>query len=163
MSSRRRLLFLLLVAAQALVPLGLIAGNELALARGTEVRLRTVPVDPVDLFRGRYVTLRYEISRLPVAGDARGGDTVYVALSEHGGVWSGGRAERRRPDGGTFVRGRVVRVTDGTAELEYYIETYYADEDEARRLEREAGSRLHVLVVLDGDGRARIAGVEVVR
>ncbi len=163
MSRRRRNAFLLLVAVQALVPLAMIAANEVALARGTEVRLRTVPVDPIDLFRGRYVTLRYEISSLPVEGGARRGQTVWVPLSERGGVWTGSVARPSRPDGGTFIRGRVRSAAGDRAEIEYGIETYYADEEEAQRLEREAGRRLHVDVVLDADGGARVAGIELVR
>ena len=131
MSPRRRLAFLALVALQALVPLGMIGWNEVALATGTDVRLKTVPVDPIDLFRGRYVTLNYEISRIPVPEGARPGDTVYVVLREEGERWVGERATTRRPDGGTFIRGRVR----GGGGIEYGIETYFADEDEARRLE----------------------------
>lgn len=158
MTGRRRTAFWVLVAVQALVPLGLIAWNELALASGTEVTLRTVPVDPIDLFRGRYVTLRYEVSEAEVEPGTRAGDTVYVSLREEGGRWVGGRATRGRPDGDTVIRGRFNGST-----IVYGIETYYADEDEARRLEAEAGDGLDVRVVLDDDGRARISGVEVVR
>jgi uncharacterized membrane-anchored protein len=104
MSPVRRLVFWALVGIQALVPLGLIGWNEVALARGTVVTLRTVPVDPIDLFRGRYVRLGYEISRLPVDQGTAPGDTVYVALREGDGRWVGDRATPRRP-GGTFIRG----------------------------------------------------------
>lgn len=158
MTGRRRILFWALVAVQALVPLGLIGWNELALASGTEVTLRTVPVDPIDLFRGRYVTLRYEISEAAVEPGTRAGDTVYVALREDGERWVGDRASRERPDGDTVIRGRYTGST-----IVYGIETYYADEDEAPRLEAEAGAGLDVHVVLDDDGRARISGVETVR
>jgi uncharacterized membrane-anchored protein len=154
-SPRRRLVFWMLVAVQALVPLGLIGWNEIALARGTEVTLRTVPVDPVDLFRGRYVTLSYEISRLPLPPDTAAGETVFVALRREGDRWVGDRATRRRP-GGTFIRGIFTH-----SGIEYGIETYYADEDEAPRLERESRQGLDVRVVLDGDGRARIRGLSV--
>jgi uncharacterized membrane-anchored protein len=157
-TARRRLLFFSLVAIQALVPLGLIGWNELALARGTEVTLRTVPVDPIDLFRGRYVELRYELSSLPVEPGTGAGDTVYVALREGEGRWVGDRATRGRPGGGTFIRGTYTGST-----IEYGIETYYADEDEAPRLEDEAARGMNVRVVLDGDGRARISKVEAVR
>jgi uncharacterized membrane-anchored protein len=154
-SPRRRLVFWALVALQALVPLGLIGWNEAALARGTEVTLRTVPVDPLDLFRGRYVRLRYEISRLPVPPGTEPGDTVYVALRRDGERWTGDRATRE-PPAGTFIRGTVA---DGL--ITYGIETYYADEDEAPRLERESRQGLDVRVVLDDDGKARIAGLAV--
>src|SRR4029077_13511649 len=37
------------------------------LAYGTDVLLKTAPVDPRDLLRGDYVTLNYDISRVPLA------------------------------------------------------------------------------------------------
>lgn len=157
MSPRRRLAFWTLVALQALVPLGLIGWNEVALATGTEVTLRTVPVDPIDLFRGRYVTLRYEISRLGLPEGTQTGDRVYVPLHRSGEHWTGTRVLRARPHGGTFIRGTV-----STTGIVYGIETYFADEDEARGLEEHAGE-LVVRVVLDDDGGARVSGIEAVR
>jgi uncharacterized membrane-anchored protein len=154
---RRKLVFWALVAIQALVPLGLIGWNEVALARGTEVTLRTVPIDPIDLFRGRYVTLNYEISQVSMAPGLSRGTTVYVALHRNGDRWTGERATTEKP-GGTFIRG----TWDGSS-IEYGIESYFTDEDDAARLEREARRGLDVRVVLDDDGRARISGVEVVR
>ena len=159
MSRRRRLAFWLLVGVQAVVPLAMIGWNEAALARGTPVRLKTAPLDPVDLFRGRYVRLNYTISFLPTTGRVRAGDTVYVVLTERGDFWSGDVATTRRPGSGTFIRGRVAGAFSGRARIEYGIETYYTDEDEAPRLEREARA-LYVDVRLDDDGDARIAGVE---
>jgi uncharacterized membrane-anchored protein len=155
MSNRRRYAFLAVVALQALLPLALIGWNEVALARGTDVVLRTAPVDPVDLFRGRYVELRYDISSLPT--NARMGTTVYVPLAKADGVWRGNRATTQRPADGVFIRGRVV----GPDRIVYGIETYYADEDEAPRLEREAGDGLFVHVSIEPDGQARIDKVEV--
>jgi uncharacterized membrane-anchored protein len=162
MSRRARIAFLVLVAAQAAFPLGIVAWNEVALARGTDVTLATAPVDPYDPFRGRYVTLRYEISTLPVSGQMDAGDTVYVPLYEQGDVWTGTRATTTRPEEGTFIRGRVTYAAEagGTADIRYGIETYYADEDEARRLEGVSGS-LAVEVDLDDDGKARIEDVDV--
>jgi uncharacterized membrane-anchored protein len=147
----------MLVALQAVVPLALIGWNELALATGETVTLRTVPVDPIDLFRGRYVTLRYDISSLRRPPGADPGDTVYVPLHRVGDYWTGERAWPTPPREHPFIRGRIT-----SSGITYGIETYYADEDEARRLERRAGT-LAVRVVLDEDGRARISGIEGVR
>jgi uncharacterized membrane-anchored protein len=149
--TRRTQAFVLVVAAQALVPLLLIGWNEVQLARGQDVVLRTAPVDPVDLVRGRYVALRYDISSLQAPEDA----TVYVPLHREGDHWTGSLATTDKPDDGVFIRGRS---TPGG--IVYGIETYYADEDEARRLEGQAGNLL-VRVSLDDDGKARIEGLEV--
>ena len=155
MTRRRRLLFVALVAAQALLPLVLIAWNEQALASGTQVTLKTAPVDPVDPFRGRYVTLSYEISSLPTPYDA--GTTVYVPLTDGGETWLGGTPTDARPGEGTFIRGYV----SPSGRIEYGIGRYFTDEDEARTL--EAAGPLLVDVVLSDEGVARIAGVRPVR
>jgi len=149
--TRRTFAFALVVGVLALIPLAAIGWNELQLARGQDVVLRTQPVDPVDLVRGRYVALRYDISGLqgPV------GKTVYVPLREQGDYWTGSVATTEKPEDGVFIRGVATR-----SGIVYGIETYYADEDEARRLERVSGS-LRVRVSLDDRGKARIEGVEV--
>jgi uncharacterized membrane-anchored protein len=150
--TRRALAFAVVIALQALLPLLLIGWSEVHLARGEEVVLRTVPVDPIDLVRGRYVSLRYEISSL----GASEGTTVYVPLRQEGDHWTGTYTLKEKPREGVFIRGRATR-----SGIVYGIETYYADEDEARRLEREAVDGLDVRVSIDGDGQARIEGVEV--
>ena len=155
MTRRRRLLFVALVAAQALLPLSLIAWNEQALASGPRVTLKTAPVDPVDPFRGRYVTLRYEISSLPTGFGPSA--VVYVPLSDGGETWLGGTPTNARPDGATFIRGYV----SPSGRIEFGIGRYFTDEDEAQRL--EAAGPLLVDVALSDDGVARIAGVRPVR
>jgi uncharacterized membrane-anchored protein len=161
MTRRRRLAFWAVVAVQAVVLLGMIGINERALAGGEKVTLRTEPVDPLDLFRGNYVALRYEISNVQVPPETRRGDTVYVPLHEAGGVWEGSSGLPSPPSDRTFIRGTVRYVDRGRAEVEYGIETYYAAEEDARRLQNVG--QLLVTVVLDDDGQARISHLEPVR
>ena len=149
--SRRTAAFVVLVALQALLPLLLIGWNEVQLARGTDVVLQTAPIDPIDLVRGRSVELRYDISSL----SAEPGTTVYVPLRRAGDHWTGTFAVVHKPSEGVFIRGRAT-----PSGIVYGIETYYADEDEARSLERVTEPLL-VHVSLDDDGKARIESVEV--
>ena len=153
MSPRRRLVFLALVAAQLILPLGMIGVNELALATGTKVTLLSEPIDPLDPFRGRYVALNYEIANL-VDWRGRPGAVVWVELVREGDRWVAYRASATRPGTDAPVIRGVVR----NGRVEYGIETYYADEDEAPELE---GPPLLVDVVLDEDGKARIDEVRV--
>jgi uncharacterized membrane-anchored protein len=154
-SPRRRLAFLVLVAAQLILPLGMIGVNELALATGTKVTLLTEPIDPLDPFRGRYVALNYEISNL-VDWRGRPGAVVWVELTKRGDRHVVHRVHTSRPD----TDRPVIRGQVRNGRVEYGIETYYADEDEALRLEQLQG-RLLVDVVVDDDGKARIDGVRV--
>jgi uncharacterized membrane-anchored protein len=74
-----QLLLIATVPAQALYTLN----------TGTTVYLKTVPVDPVDLLRGYYQTLSYEISNrdtlekllgVPVTKEFKSGDEIFVTL-----------------------------------------------------------------------------------
>ena len=158
MSRRARIAFLVVVGAQLLFPLGVIAYNEVKLATGTEVRLHVVPVDPVDFFRGEYVALTYDITTVDIEAGAEPGATVYVPLHKSGSYWTGDTAELTRPRE-PFIRGRAT--SPGT--VEYGIESYFVEEGEARRWE-DAAARgdLYVDVALDDDGTARIKRLRVI-
>jgi uncharacterized membrane-anchored protein len=158
-SRGRRLGFFGVVAVLVAVPLAVIGYNELKLATGEEVRLRTEPVDPIDFFRGRYVTLNYEISRVPLdVSETAPGTTVYVPLRDVGEFWKGQAAMTERPSGGRFIRGRV----GSGGQIRYGIETYFTDERKAKRYENAAGSgTLYVDVILDDEGGAKIQELHV--
>lgn len=87
------------------------------LTSGTEVRLATAPVDPRDIFRGDYVILTYDITRLPLhrlatnKDEFESGSVVYVTLEEDSaGLWQATAVDLTRPDtatGNVFVKGRI--------------------------------------------------------
>ena len=86
------ILFFTVVVAQVAGLLAFTGVREAALARGREVVLQTVPVDPRSLLQGDYAILDYEIARLPghLADTPVGevvGQVVYVGLREHRDVW----------------------------------------------------------------------------
>ena len=80
-----------------IIILGFVAFKEFTLKTGEEVMLKTMPIDPRDLFRGDYVILSYEIGNLDIGSlptnstNFRVNDQVYVALikEENYGVASG--------------------------------------------------------------------------
>ncbi|WP_055434628.1 GDYXXLXY domain-containing protein [Lacinutrix algicola] len=55
-------LFILVVIAQLFVPMQMIFGQEAVLNNGKAYKFRTQPVDPSDPYRGKYITLRYDIN-----------------------------------------------------------------------------------------------------
>jgi uncharacterized membrane-anchored protein len=72
------------LAILALVP----ARSLVALTTGTEVTLRTMPVDPYDLLSGYYVTLAYEVERPDAPRpDVPDGATVYVVVERDTPAW----------------------------------------------------------------------------
>jgi uncharacterized membrane-anchored protein len=162
-SARERIAFFALVALQAVFPLGMVAANEAHLAGGDEIRLRAVPVDPHDPFRGEYVELRYEITQLPIDRGAGPSATVYVVLDKTGERWTGREAVVGvRPEGEPVIRGTIVSASGRQAQIEYGIESYFVEEGDAVRYERAIQSGdLYVDVVLDDSGQAKIKDVVV--
>jgi uncharacterized membrane-anchored protein len=154
------------VVLQLLALGSLIAYKQVTLVTGQRIVLKTVPVDPRDMFRGDYVVLRYEITRLQLwqcsAADLQKGDTVYVTLHKEGRFWTAGLATKSPPeDGRLFIRGRVAHADSAGATIEYGIESYFVPEGKGRQLERAAGDRLTVEVAVDHHGRAAIRSVQV--
>jgi uncharacterized membrane-anchored protein len=163
-SRRRRIALLAIVLVQLAVPLALAAIAAADLAFGREIRLRARPVDPLDVFRGNYVVLRYDISE-PVAGvQVRRGETVCVGLTEQNGVWGGnfGVPDRDGADTAICGRARADAAAGERVSVEYGIETYYANAERAREIEESIGrGELYAIVDLDEDGSARIERLEV--
>jgi len=78
----RLILFVLVAFAQLAVPASLIWKREHTLRLGSVWKFRTAPVDPVDVFRGRYVALQFEVETQQIAppANASSGDTVFITL-----------------------------------------------------------------------------------
>lgn len=164
MSRNRRIALLAIICVQLALPLGLAGLAAADLAFGEEIRLKAQPVDPLDIFRGNYVVLRYEISTLPVQYDTRRGERVCARLYESDGEWRGTYGLPETPSDGTAICGRAR--TDARAGeqvgVEFGIETYYASADRAREIEASIGrGQLYAVVDLDEDGSARIERLEV--
>lgn len=113
---------------------------------GETILLRVVPVDPRDLFRGDYVILGYEISRVPPNGidgttpselqNSDGdwlGRTVYVGLEpeQDGRHYRGTEVHFTPPPSGKFIRGTLesrFRITFG-------LESFYVQEGKGKEYE----------------------------
>lgn len=178
MTDRRWLI--LAAAAVAALQIGflisMIAGRAAVLRNGQEVTLQVEPVDPRDLLRGDYVTLAYNISRLPAglfpdlpADGVEGGSdrTVFVRLkADADGVFQpvaarlGDRPEPAPAEGEVDIRGTThSRWSGRTAfvSVRYGIERFYVPEGEGREIERDLRQRsFRMKVAVAKDGSAQI-------
>ena len=167
---KKPLLFGLIILGQ-LAYLGVGIGYHQAQIRaGTRILLKTAPVDPFSMFRGRYVALSYDISRIPTTlfRDAdpkqlKQGDAVYVVLAQKGDFWEPVSVHTQRPSSGTFLRGRLqTNVFGSDLWLLYGLESFFLSEasadyieDNLRQVARTQGrqsSPLHVEVAVAPDG-----------
>lgn len=105
--------FILLALLQVALLVGIIAYRQYWVATGEKILLRTAPVDPRDIFRGDYVSLRYDISTLDldtlgVKEGFKNNEKVYVILEKNPeGVFSAKSVSRTLPAGEKFIQGRA--------------------------------------------------------
>ena len=156
---------LIVVALQTLALAYMIYDRQTMLNAGRVVTLKVVPVDPRDVFRGDYVTLNYEISRLDTTkldGDDTfaSGDKIYVTVVAQEGVWNAVALGRSKPfavQGGVAIRGDVQYADSSTVSVTYGIESYFVPEGTGRAIEEEARKgELSVDAAIDPQGRAAI-------
>jgi len=152
------------IALQVLVLSGMVVKAALPLWTGTEIRVRTVPVDPRSLFRGNYARLNYEISRLPDGAlsdveSVRVGEIVYVSLQPEGnGLHGFANVSLDEPAGGVFLRGRIVN-NHAPYRVRYGIEAFFAPKDRALQLERNLRVGGVAVLMVEGSGRVALKDV----
>jgi len=161
MKRTRLIAFLALVVLQVLVVGNMARGRQVILDSGERVILGTRPIDPRDLFRGDYVILEYEISRIDLseaawnAPDAEPGQTVWVLLDT---------SERLARPAAVFdvdpaydavaIRGTVMWASGHSVVINYGIREYFVPEGTGREVER--AQEVDVVVAISDDGTAVI-------
>lgn len=149
----------LAVLFQLLLAAGLTMPALLGRLQATPIVLETAPVDPRDLLRGHYLTLRYAVSQVKTGGESwRRGQTVYVPLNQVGDVWQAKGVQAQPPQEGLFLRGKVEWQNGPNVILNYGIERYYLSQDTAKGQNNMAKLRARVLV--SKGGKAYLQSVE---
>lgn len=146
---KRPLFFAAAVAAQVAVLASMTMSHSLAVRDGTRVTLRVVPVDPEDLFRGQYVQLDYDLSRLDLAKNWEGprpveGGETWVRLEPRGAEWAATAARSTRGEpkpGAVWMRGKCVRLYGSTAVPSFGIEQFFVREGRGPEIERAVRER----------------------
>jgi len=164
----------IVAGVQVLILGGMIWERASLLRSGREIVLRVVPVDPRSLFRGDYVILNYNISRLelpPGLKSVHRGSTLYVTLQQTDDMsWevAGVQANppRRVKRDQIVLKGRVRYVSGATraatrmATVHYGIESFFVPEGEGKKLETLIGDKkLAAVIAVDSNGVAGIKGL----
>lgn len=175
--NQKRILYITVVF-WLLIFSGFILYKEYTLRTGTEVILKTVPVDPRDLFRGDYITLNYEISNLDLEKlqvedpSFDYSDRVYLALELENGYGVPKKIYKNPPDNELYIKGTVKDILynwDEDSEtgepqikelrIEYGIESYFVPEGRGIEIESQQWTEregVDVKVVVDKYGNAVI-------
>ena len=147
------------IAFQLLVLAGMVVNAALPLWTGTEVRVKTVPVDPRSLFRGNYARLAYEFGTLPEGAlarteDLRIGEVVYVSLEPGAGdVHEFAGASLDPPPEGIFLRGRLA-TNHPPYRVRYGLEAFFAPKEKALALEKDLRNGGIAILMVAGNGQS---------
>ena len=160
---------------------GMIVRYSAPIFFGERILLRTVPVDPRDLFRGDYVILSYPLSRVPLEGiegipqaqswpsqrwrreDWLQDRTVYAWLEPEpdGKHYRARKVSIHRPPTGKFLKGRFTEPY-GMGQLRFGIEAYYLKEGTGHEYEQARNNRsLSAEVALAPWGQATLVGLKI--
>ncbi|MGD8261881.1 MAG: GDYXXLXY domain-containing protein [Desulfobacterales bacterium] len=174
----RKILIGLAVVMQIAVLAFMAGEREYILRNGRAIYLRTAPIDPRDIFRGDYVRLNYELSRIPFTAikgtenvkELKKGHKVYVSLREGpNGLYEMVSAGIEEPQNGVFITGRSMYphrlpATGSPIWISYGIEAYFVEQGKGRDIEKRRGSRTDIQIPLEMEiavgpgGRAAIRG-----
>jgi uncharacterized membrane-anchored protein len=164
---------LLVALVQTAILGSMIEGRASILRSGTEVLLKTAPVDPRDLLRGDYVVLSYDISTIPAAlikgakPQAGTWTPVHVRIAPGAdGFWTVTEASFEplaEQAGSVVLRSQPIEAYDwqwaegGTLFASYGIERYYVPEGEGKPIEDGRNERrVSVAARVSQDGVAQI-------
>jgi len=172
--ARRMWIAAIIAAALQTAVLGYMVGERAwGLRSGIEVLLKTAPVDPRDLLRGDYVTLNYDISRVPVSTlvggaptESLSGQVLSVRLKKQDdGYWgiaeSSFGALESKPDTVVMKSMPFDYYFSSTSQdmigVTYGIERYYVPEGDGRDIESARNDgRVAIAARISSDGVAHI-------
>ncbi len=156
------------IAFQFSVLTGMYLISVAPLWSGTEVKIKTVPVDPRSLFRGNYAKLDYDIStisskHLKGGKDIRNGEVIYVSLKKTpDGLYELLSASLSKPDTGVFLKGRIQNrryESHHQLRIKYGIEAFFAPKDKAIALEKTLTKNGIAVLMVSDSGKARLKEV----
>lgn len=166
---RRLAIFGVLVALQVVAVVAFVAREEIFLRTGTEILVESRPVDPRDPLRGDFIILSYEFENLgeSVSGSrfcCFEGQDAYLWMRQVGDYWQPVRVTRDRPSrdelqelDAVVLRGRVESSFGGGLRLSFTnIGRFFVPQGDGNPPEPP-----DVRLVVDGDGSARIRGLQI--
>ncbi len=146
---RKKYFALFLIASQIIFLCGMVVFHANKLRGSDKIILKTVPYDPLSIFRGYYADLRYDINSIPVEffrdyapRNLKGGEEFFVCLAKGKDSWTVQKVFRQKPSGGCtlYIRGKVPwpyvygsRVKE--VFLSYGIESFFLEEKSAKEVD----------------------------
>ncbi|OUR92691.1 hypothetical protein A9Q87_06540 [Flavobacteriales bacterium 34_180_T64] len=165
------IIFIIVAVAQLYIPAQMILDQEQVLETGTAYKFRTQPIDPSDPFRGKYITLNYELDAFATKdSDWKRNDEVFVYLKkdELGFAKIDKLSKHKLESGNDYVIAKVTYYNSYSEILRfnYNFDRFYMNEDKAydakvahREAQRDSSSNTTYAVVYISNGNAVLDNV----
>lgn len=163
----KRIITVAVIAVVQLVLVGIAVAPQLS-ARliGDSHVLRVAPIDPIDPYRGAYVSLGYpdlQPAPDPASGEMPPGSwtvddgesgAVYITLRGDGDIWVADQWLRERPSDTPYLA-----CDDRSWDVRCGIESWFLPQDEALAMERELLDGAYAEIRVDKRGNAVLVDV----
>lgn len=127
-------LLFLLFAAQIFVPAHMIYQQEDAINTGTAYKFKTEPFDPSDPFRGKYVTLNYEIESFQTEEENwpyKADIYVYLEKDKQGFAAVKTISKTSLNSDDDYVMAKIYSAYGGNLNFEFPFNRFYMNENKA--------------------------------
>lgn len=129
------IVFILVAAAQLILPAQMIFNQENILKTGTAFKFKTQPVDPSNPFKGKYIYLNFEANTIKTTDSTWSRhEPVFVSVVEDSlGFAMVDKVTRTKPSNGNFINAKVSYYSsyDKTLRLDYPFNEFYMNETKA--------------------------------
>lgn len=139
MNNKKLLLTLFIVVAlvQLYVPAKMIWDKENVLNTGITFKFKTAPIDPVDPFRGKYITLNFDENTFVVqnADEWYRGETVFVFIKENetGFAKISDISKTEPTNSENYLKAKIAHTSNSKSivYIDYPFNRYYMEESKA--------------------------------
>jgi uncharacterized membrane-anchored protein len=137
------LLFILVIGAQLIVPAKMILNKERVLKTGTAFKFKTIPFDPSDPFRGKYIHLNFEEDKFEIKNKdnwTRNEEVYAIITNNDNGYATIKNVVKEKPSSDIhFITTKVKHVdfygVTKSITIEYPFERFYMEEFKAKPAE----------------------------
>jgi len=128
------ILFIIVALAQIFVPIQMIVDSEDTITTGTAYKFKTRPIDPTDPFRGKYITLQYEMNHFITKDSTYTvGEEIYIYLKNNEAGFAEASQISKTPleIQTDYVTARVSYYYKGKVTFQLPFNTFYMEESKA--------------------------------
>lgn len=132
-------IFIIVVLAQLYVPAQMILNQESIIDTGTLFKFKTIPFDPIDPLRGKYIHLRFEEDTFNITNKkewTRYQEVFVVIENDSEGFAKIVNIVKEKPDSNLdFLKANIDFVNKEHIRIEYPFNRFYMEESKAKEAE----------------------------